>query len=142
MATFLLKTEPGDYSFERLVADRQTTWTGVTSNAALAHLRTVRKGDDALIYHTGSQKSIVGLARFVSNPREDPQHPGLNAAGAPKTPVIDLRAVRGVARPLALGEIRSDPRFQDFALVRQSRLSIMPVPPELDRIIRERTGLK
>lgn len=142
MATFLLKTEPGEYPFSRLLADGGTTWDGITSPAALAHLRAARKGDSAFIYHTGDQRAIVGLAEFTSDPREDPAQPGRNAGGQPRFPVIDVAARRSAPAPLTLAQIRSDPRFKDFALVRQPRLSVMPVPPELDRIIRRLTGLE
>jgi len=141
MATFLLKTEPGEYSFDHLRTDGHTTWSGVKNNTALAHLRTARTGDHALIYHTRDQRAIVGLAQFVSNPYEDPAHPGLNNAGAPKLPVIDLKPLRTAKHPATLAQLKSDKRFAAFDLIRQSRLSVMPVPPELDRLIRTMTGL-
>jgi predicted RNA-binding protein with PUA-like domain len=140
MPTFLLKTEPGEYSFQRLLADRRTTWSGVTSNAALGHLRTARKGDEALIYHTGDEKAIVGLAQFVSAPREDPERPGFNEAGAPRFAVIDLKPVKSARTPVTLAAIKADQRFADFLLVRQSRLSVMPVPPALDALLRRMAG--
>lgn len=141
MASFLFKTEPGEYSFAQLQADQRATWDGITSNAALAYLRTARKGDHVFIYHTGDQKAIVGLAEITSVPREDPKNPGLNAAGAAKFPVVDIRPLRAAPQSLTLASIKTDKRFKDFALVRQSRLSVMPVPPELDGHIRKLTGL-
>jgi predicted RNA-binding protein with PUA-like domain len=141
MATFLFKTEPGEYSFQRLMSEKRAVWNGITNNAALAHLRSAGKGDQVFIYHTGDEKAIVGLAEIVSAPYEDPENPGRNAAGAPKFPVVDLRAVKHAKAPLTLAAIKADDRFKDFALVRQSRLSVMPVPPELDRAIRKLTGL-
>jgi predicted RNA-binding protein with PUA-like domain len=141
MATFLLKTEPGEFSFADLRAAGRTTWDGIANAAALGHLRAARKGDQAFIYHTGDDKAIVGLAEFVSNPREDPANPGLTAAGLIKTPVIDVRAVRPAKQPVTLAQLKADRRFADFALIRQSRLSVMPVPPDLDAIIRGLAGL-
>lgn len=141
MATFLLKTEPGEYSFEKLQTVKRATWDGISNAAALGHLRSARKGDQAFIYHTGDEKAIVGLAEFVSNPREDPANPGLTAAGLVKTPIIDLRALRPVSAPVTLAQLKSDKRFADFALIKQSRLSVMPVPPDLDAIIRKLAGL-
>lgn len=141
MATYLLKTEPSVYSYADLVRDKRTTWDGVSNNAALIHIRAARKGDQALIYHTGEERRIVGLAKITSDPYEDPKNPGLNSAGAPKMAVFDLAPVAAVKKPLTLQDMKADARFKDFDLLRLSRLSVMPVPPELDRIIRELTGL-
>jgi predicted RNA-binding protein with PUA-like domain len=141
MATFLFKTEPGDYSYPDLIADKRTVWTGVSNNAALAHLRAIRKGDEVLIYHTGDEKAIVGLATAASDPYPDPKSPGLNAAGLPRMPVVDLKPVRALKRPVTLAELKSDPHLATFALVRQPRLSVMPVPPDFDLAIRALAGL-
>jgi predicted RNA-binding protein with PUA-like domain len=141
MGTFLLKTEPGDYSYADLVREKTTRWTGVSNPAALAALRSMRKGDEAFIYHTGDEKAIVGLATVSRGAYEDPDRRGLTDAGEPKFAVVDLKPVRAVRTPLTLAQIKSDPRFKDFALVRQSRLSVMAVPPDLDKIIRSLTGL-
>lgn len=141
MATFLLKTEPTVYSFEDLEREKRAVWDGVKNNAALGHLRTARKGDEVLIYHTGEEKRIVGLARVASDPYEDPKHPGKNDRGEPKLAVIDLAPVRRARTPGTLAQIKADPRFASFALVRQGRLSVMPVPPDLDRVLRSMSGL-
>lgn len=141
MATFLLKTEPGDYAYDDLVRDKSTTWDGVTNNAALAHLRTARKGDEALIYHTGDEKRIVGLAAITSAPHEDPANPGTTKDGAPKFAVVDLKPKKRAKTPITLAQLKADKRFSDFALVKQPRLSIMPVPPKLDALLREMAGL-
>lgn len=106
---WLFKTEPSDYSFEDLVREGRTRWEGVRNPQALIHLRTVRKGDPVMIYHTGSVKAIVGLARA--------------ATGA-----VDLIPDRPLARPVTLAEIRKQPRLKTLDLVRNSRLSVMPVP--------------
>ena len=141
MPTFLFKTEPGEYSFQQLQADKKTTWTGVSNAAALGHLRTARKGDHVFIYHTGDEKAIVGLAKILTAPYADPAAPGLNARGEIATPIIDLAPIKAAKSPLTLAQIKADKRFADFALVKQSRLSIMAVPEKLDAIIREFTGL-
>jgi len=141
MATFLVKTEPGTYSYDDLVRDRKTVWSGVSNPAALGHIRSVKQGDEALMYHTGNQTAIVGLARIVSNPYQDPARPGVNAAGAPKFAVFDLAPLKKAKTPVTLAAIKADARFKDFALVRQGRLSVMPVPPEMDKAIRNLAGL-
>lgn len=141
MATFILKTEPGTYSFDDLVRDGATTWDGITNNAALLHLRSARRGDEALIYHTGGTKAIVGLARFASAPYEDPKQPGQNDRGEPRFPVVDLKPVKAARTPLTLAQIKADKRFAKLPLVTQSRLSVVPVPPDMDAVIRKLTGL-
>ena len=141
MPTFLMKTEPTDYSFADLVKDKQTMWSGVSNPAALARLRTIRKGDEVFIYHPGDEKAIVGLAQAAGQPYEDPNRPGKTDAGEPKFAVIDLKALRAAKTPATLAEIKADKRFKDFALVRQGRLSVMEVPPDLDALLRKMTGL-
>jgi predicted RNA-binding protein with PUA-like domain len=141
MTTFLLKTEPGAYSFDDLVKDQKTDWTGVSNPAALAAIRSMRKGDQAFIYHTGDEKAIVGLAEVVAGPYEDPEQPGVNAEGLPKFAVVDLRAVKKAKSPVTLGRIKGDKRFAEFALVRQSRLSVMAVPAALEKVVRKWAGL-
>ena len=118
---WLVKTEPSTYSFADLQRDRRTTWDGVSSAAALIHLRAMRKGDEVLVYHSGPEKSVVGLARLASDPYPDPR------LGDPRRVVVDLVPVRALPRPVPLAAIKSDRRFADFALVRISRLSVMPV---------------
>ena len=122
---WLLKTEPDEYSFDDLQRDGTTAWDGVSNNAALKNIRSMQPGDVALIYHTGDQRRAVGLAEVTRAPYADPR------AGDPKLVVVDVKALRPLARPVTLAEIKSDPAFADFALVRQGRLSVVPVPPEL-----------
>jgi len=141
VTTFLFKTEPDSYSFQRLVAEKHALWDGITSNAALAHLRAARKGDDALIYHTGDEKAIVGLAQITSAPYTDPKNPGVTSTGAIKFPVVDLKPLKAAKTPVTLAQLKADKRFAAFALVRQPRLSVMPVPAELDQLIRKLAGL-
>lgn len=141
MATFLIKTEPGDYSFDQLLKDKSTIWSGVTNPTALIHLRAMKKGDDALVYHTGDQKAIVGLARVTAGASEDPRRPGRNDRGEPKFAVVGIAARKAAKTPVTLTSLRADARFKDFLLVTQSRLSVMPVPAALDTLLRQMAGL-
>lgn len=141
MATFLLKTEPGTYSFGDLVREKRCVWDGVTNNAALGHLRTMRAGDMVYIYHTGDEKAIVGLAKVVKEAYEDPKHPGLNAKGEAKFAVVELAPERAARTPVTLAALKGDARFAAFALVRQGRLSVMPVDQEIDAALRTMCGL-
>lgn len=125
MASFwLLKTEPSTYSFDDLATARRAVWDGVRNATALSHLRKMRPGDQALIYHTGNEKAIIGVARIASAPYPDPK------AGDPKLVVVELEAGKRLPAPVTLAAIKADPRFADFALVRIGRLSVMPVTAE------------
>lgn len=141
MRTFLVKTEPSTYSYADLAREKRTVWSGVTNPQALAFIRTMAKGDHALIYHTGDEKQIVGLARITSDPYEDPDHPGTTPEGAPKFAVVDLVPVKPVPKPLTLAAIKADARFKDFLLVKNSRLSVIPLAADHDRAIRSLLGL-
>ncbi len=140
MTTFLLKTEPSDYAYGDLVREKKTIWDGVSNNGALIHIRSVKKGDEAFIYHTGEEKQIVGLATIVSLAYEDPQRPGLNARGEPKLAVFDIKPLKKAQTPVTLAQLKADDRFSGFTLVRQPRLSVMPVPGDLNRLLRKMAG--
>lgn len=122
---WLLKTDPETYSFTDLVRERRTTWDGVTNNQALLFIRQMKKGDLALIYHSGGDKYVAGLADVVRGPYPDPR------AADEKLVVVELRAGQALPVPVPLSVIKADPAFADFHLVRISRLSVMPVPPDL-----------
>jgi len=122
---WLLKTEPAEYAFEDLVREGETVWDGVTNPLALTYLRAIRKGDELLIYHTGTVRAIVGLARASSNPHPDP------GKRHPKLIVVDVAPVRELARPVLLAVIKTQRAFRTFELVRLPRLSVMPVPPAI-----------
>lgn len=122
---WLVKTEPSTYSFADLVRDRRTVWDGVTSPAGLKNLRAMAAGDEVLVYHTGDERAAVGLATVVRGPYPDPQ------AGDPKRVVVDLAAGAPLARPVTLADVKADPAFSGFALVREGRLSVVAVPPAL-----------
>lgn len=135
MATLLIKTEPSEYSFDDLVREGKTVWNGVTNPGALIAMRAARKGDEALVYHTGDERRIVGLAAITSDPYPDP------GAGDEKFVAFDLAPLRPARSPVSLAKIKGDPRFGGFALVRQGRLSVMAVPPEFDGPLRKMAGL-
>jgi predicted RNA-binding protein with PUA-like domain len=141
MATFLLKTEPGAYSFDDLVRDKGATWDGVSNAAALIALRAMKKGDKAYIYHTGDERAIVGIAVVTRGAYEDPKNPGVNAKGEPTFAVVDLKPGKRAKRPVTLDAIKKDNRFARFPLVTIGRLSVMPVEPEIDRALRQLADL-
>lgn len=141
MTTYLLKTEPDCYNFGDLIRDKRTHWDGVRNPTALMHMRTAKKGDLAYIYHTGKERRIAGLAEIVSDVYEDPENPGLTGKGDLKGPLFDIKPIKESTKSLTLADIKQDARFENFDLVRLSRLSAMPVPPNLDKIIRKLSGL-
>ncbi|MEN0019513.1 MAG: EVE domain-containing protein [Planctomycetota bacterium] len=142
MATYLLKTEPDDYSYDDLVRDKREPWDGVKNAAAQKCMRSIKKGDEALIYHTGNERRIVGLAKVVRGAYPDPDNPGETAAGEPKFVLIDIAPAKAASKDEAtLANIKADDAFADFALARQSRLSVMAVPAGLDRKLRKLAGL-
>ena len=118
---WLFKEEPANYSFDALVKDGKTVWSGVKNPLAQKHLRSVKKGDAIFYYHTGDEKSVVGIAQAMGDAYADPNDKTGKAA------VVDVAPVKKLARPVTLKEIKADPAFKDFALVRISRLSVMPV---------------
>lgn len=130
MAAFLFKTEPSDYAYSDLVRDKRVVWEGVSNALALIHLRTVRKGDTIVIYHTGSEKRVVGLATATRNAYPDP------ALDDPKRAVVDLKPLRELPNPVALATFKRDPVLKATELVRLSRLSVMPLNDgQLQRIL-------
>lgn len=122
---WLLKTEPDVYSFADLQREGVGVWDGVANNAALKFMRTMQPGDRALIYHTGDERRAVGLATITTSAYPDPQ------ADDARLVVVQVRADAPLARPVTLAAIKSDTAFASFALVKQARLSVVPVPPEL-----------
>ncbi len=124
---WLLKTEPGSYSFADLERDGVTVWDGVRNNVALKHMRSMQAGDLALIYHTGTERQVVGIAELTSAPYPDPQADLTDNRPGAVPVVVDVRLVRCLVRPVSLAAIKAEAFFGDFALVRQSRLSVVPV---------------
>jgi predicted RNA-binding protein with PUA-like domain len=121
MASWLFKEEPDHYSLEDLFRDKRAVWSGVENNLALKHLRSVQQGDRVLYYHTGKTKAVVGVMEVVKGPYPDP------ARDDDRFVVVDVKPISRFDRPVSLAEIKADPKFADFALVRMSRLSVMPV---------------
>ena len=129
--SWILKTEPGTYSWDDLVRDRKTVWEGVASNAALIHLRAMRAGDEALIYHSGADKAIVGVATIVKGAYPDPK------LDDPKRVVVDVKADHPLKTPVTLAAIKAERGLATLALVRISRLSCMPVSVEHRALLRK-----
>ena len=112
---YLLKTEPTVYSFADLQRDKNTVWDGVTNPVAVRHLREMKAGDRLVIYHTGDEKSAVGTASVIS----------LNASD-PKTPLVKIK-VGTTVKPVTLAQVKANQLFADSPLVRQGRLSVVPL---------------
>ena len=121
MAFWLLKTETSNYAYSDLVSEKETVWDGVSNNLALKYIRQMRKGDLALIYHTGSEKAVVGIATVISDPYPDPEQ------NDPRLVVIDIKSKKKLVREISLAEVKSNSKLKDFDLVRLPRLSVMPV---------------
>ena len=134
MAHWLFKTEPSDYSFADLTRDKRVVWEGVRNPTALGHLRAVKKGDVVAIYHTGNEKSVVGLAEVTRGAYPDPK------LGDPRRVVVDLKPVRALSAPVPLADFRTDPVLKTTELVRISRLSVMPLSPAHFARVLERSG--
>lgn len=133
MACWLFKVEPDCYSFADLVRDGSTVWDGVANAVAQKHLRATQPGDRVLYYHTGDEKAVVGVAEVAAAPSPDPGDP------AGKRVAVTVKPVRALAKPVTLAAVKADGAFAGWELVRQPRLSVMPVPEELwERI--ERLG--
>ena len=116
-----MKEEPDHYGYDQLERDRKTIWAGVRNPLAQKHLRTIRKGDRIFYYHTGKEKAVVAIARALGDAYPDP------ADSAGKSYVVDVAPEKRLARPVTLAAIKADRAFASFALVRMSRLSVMPV---------------
>jgi predicted RNA-binding protein with PUA-like domain len=113
---YLLKTEASVYSFANLQRDKQTQWDGVSNPTAVKNLREMKPGDQLIIYHTGDEKTAVGTASVVSVKVTDL-----------KLPVVEIKAGKSIAEPKSLAEIKSQKLFNDSPLVRQGRLSVVPL---------------
>jgi len=121
---YLLKTEPSTYSFADLTRDASTIWDGVTNPVALKNLRAMKPGDRLVIYHTGDEKSAVGTASVVS----------VDASDA-KNPQVKIKAGKAIAKPVTLAEVKAHKLFADSPLVRQGRLSVVPLSDEQYKVL-------
>jgi predicted RNA-binding protein with PUA-like domain len=116
---YLLKTEPSTYSFADLLRDKNTTWDGVSNPVALKNMRAMKAGDRLVIYHTGDEKSAVGTASVVSVDVPDA-----------KNPQVKIKAGKAIGKPVTLAEVKAHKLFADSPLVRQGRLSVVPLTKE------------
>ena len=123
-AFWLVKQEPEDYSWNDLVKDRKTTWTGVRNFQARNNLRQMQAGDAVLFYHSGKEKSVVGIAEVAKAAYPDP------TADDPAWVAVDIKPGKPLRQPVSLAAIRANAKLNDLLLVRQSRLSVMPVSKE------------
>ena len=134
MAYWLMKSEPGTYSWDDLVRDGGTDWDGVRNNAARLHLRAMKPDDDAFFYHSGDDRAVVGIMRLAGEGRPD----GEDGSWVK----IPVEPVRSLPRPVALAEIKAEPKLAKMELIRQSRLSVAPVRDEEWRLILEMARLR
>jgi predicted RNA-binding protein with PUA-like domain len=136
MAHWLVKSEPGAWSWDDQLRDKTTSWTGVRNHQAAINLKAMKKGDKAFFYHSVDEKRIVGVVEVVKEAYPDTTDP------TGRFVTVDLKAVKPVPKPVMLADIKADPRMADFGLVRQSRLSVVPVTDEHWAILCGMGGVK
>jgi len=136
MAHWLLKSEPSAYSWDQLVKEKRTSWTGVRNPQAALNLKAMKAGDLCFFYHSNEGKEIVGIAKVLKAAYPDPT----DKAG--KAVAVEVAAVEPVKQPVTLAAIKADPRLKDFGLVRQSRLSVVPVNDEQWKLILKMSAAK
>lgn len=130
MNYWLVKSEPFKYSWDQFLKDKRTFWDGVRNYQARNNLQAMKKGDLVLYYHSNEGKEVVGIAKVVKEFYQDP------TTTDPRWVVVDLSPVKALKKPVGLEQIKADPQLQDIALVRQGRLSVMPLKKEeFDRIL-------
>jgi predicted RNA-binding protein with PUA-like domain len=133
MNYFLVKTDPDTYSLDDFMREGATIWDGVHSYAAIGFIKQMRVGDFVYVYESQGPKSIVGVAKVIGKPFENTNDPRPSWA-------VQLQFVRKLATPITLAEIKNEPSMQDFALVKQSRLSVMPVPQDVNKWLNQKIG--
>src|SRR5690242_20785458 len=132
MQYWLVKQEPGDYSWSDLEKDGRTAWTGVRNFQARSNLRAMKKGDLAFFYHSGDEKQVVGVAKVVKEAYLDPSGPAAEDWSS-----VDVAPAKALSKPVTLAEIKGQKQLQDMKLVRQSRLSVSPVTSaQFEQILR------
>ena len=138
MATWLLKTEPEEFSWDDQVkrGAKGEAWTGVRNFTARRHLKEMKKGEHAFFYHTGDEKQVVGIVEVIKEAYPDPT----DEKGVFKT--LDVKAVKPVTKPVTLAAIKAEPRLKEMALVKYSRLSVQPVSAGEWKIVCHMGGLK
>ena len=129
MAHWLMKSEPGSYSWQDLVRDGSTEWDGVRNNAARLHLKAMKSGDEAFFYHSMDERSVIGIMRITREAAPDPKDADWVS--------VKVEPVRPLERPVTLKEIKAEPRLAKIELIRQSRLSVAPVRDEEWKLIVE-----
>jgi predicted RNA-binding protein with PUA-like domain len=134
MAYWLIKSEPFKYSWDQFVNDGKTFWDGVRNYAARNNLRDMRKGDKLLFYHSNEGLEIVGIAEVVKEHYQDP------TTDETAWVVVDVKPVKKLKKPVSLKQIKAEPRLQDMALLRLSRLSVQPVKEEEWEVVMELAG--
>ena len=131
MAHWLIKSEPTVYSWDQFVKEKRTSWTGVRNAQAAINLKAMKSGDLCFFYHSNEGKEIVGIAKVVKTAYPDPT----DKAG--KAVTVDVAAVEPVKQTVTLAAIKAEPKLKDFGLVRQSRLSVVPVNDEQWKLIQK-----
>jgi predicted RNA-binding protein with PUA-like domain len=135
MNYWLVKQEPSVYDYDKLEKEKKTDWDGVHNNLALKHIRSMKKGDRALFYHTGDEKQAVGIIEITTNPYPNSKEDDKRFV------VVDVKPISRLKRNITLNEIKKDSLFKNWELVRISRLSVMPVPKKIwDAIIKKSNG--
>lgn len=134
MAYWLAKSEPSTYSWDELVKEKQTCWSGVRNYAARLHLRAMKKEDEVLFYHSNEGMEIVGIAKVAKESYQDP------TTTDDKWVAVDLKPVRKLKNPVSLTQIKADKRLNNMALVRLGRLSVQPVTEDEWKIVMELAG--
>ncbi len=124
MNYWLVKSEPGAYSWQQFEKDKRTLWDGVRNYQARNNLKAMKEGDLVLFYHSVSEKQVVGIAKVVAEHYPDP------TTDDDRWVVVDLVPVQAFKKPVTLAEVKADPRLENVALVKQARLSVMPLKPE------------
>jgi predicted RNA-binding protein with PUA-like domain len=136
MAHWLVKSEPSVYSFDQLIKDKSTVWSGIRNYAARLHLRAMKKGDEVFFYHSNEGTDIVGIAKVVREAYQDP------TTDDDRWSAVDIAPVRRLHHPVSLEQIKADKRLKEMALVRIGRLSTQPVTDREWKIVLELAGEK
>ncbi len=125
MNYWLCKQEPSTYNLDLLQKEKTATWDGVHNNLAIKHINSMKKGDQAFFYHSGDEKQIVGIMEITSNPYPNPKEKN------PRFVVVDVKYKKRLENPVTLAQIKTNPKFKNWELLRISRLSVMPVPTQI-----------
>jgi predicted RNA-binding protein with PUA-like domain len=136
MAYWLVKSEPSSYSWDQMVKDGRTFWSGVRNFQAAANLKAMRKGDRAFFYHSGEEKAVVGIVEVIKEYYPD------HTDESGKFGMVDVKAAGPVKTPVTLAAIKAEPKLRSLALIRQSRLSVVPIDDASWRLICGMAGVK